>query len=110
MGAARSLCTSLPCADRARILPCERCCFRFGERDGFGFGERDRPGRTIRRPAEWSGDRSRRSTPASHRDNKRLWPEASILVLTFGLFWACKRAWAQPNLRQPKFLICSETM
>ncbi len=29
---------------------------------------RDRPGRTIRRPAEWSGDGSGHPTPASHRE------------------------------------------
>src|SRR6266704_4225444 len=35
--------------------------------------ERDRPGRTIRRPAEWSGDGSGLPTLASYHAQKRLW-------------------------------------
>src|SRR5713101_7744485 len=45
--------------------------------------ERDRPGRPIRRPAEWSGDARRLPTPASHRDGKSplaFYPNQPILL------------------------------
>ncbi len=98
------LSSSLTCVDGARGLSHAKDCFRFGERGrprpqrlpigmrlrGYESDppcdaaagadarcpERDRPGRTVRRPAEWSRDGSRPPTLASHRDPKRLWPEA----------------------------------
>src|SRR5260370_23822426 len=62
------LCISPPCPDSARVLPPEKRIFR--------FGERDRPGRPIRRPAEWPGEASGRPSQAPPCDDKPLWTKA----------------------------------
>ncbi len=67
-GASHFLSSSPPSADGAQVVR--------HAKDHFRFGERDRPGRTIRRLAEWPGEGSGRQNLASDRDNNRHRAEA----------------------------------